>query len=179
MGMYGDLDTLDRRDLYQKFIELMCVILVIAILAMVSIKILNESKKQAWITQVVGQYVNHRETPMIYFAHHGQWPESRDELKQFESDLGWVGHFEPSDTGKKLISQMDIENGAIHYRLNDGFIGKNKLMSFRPAVNTLDSSGPVIWVVEKEPDSEKWLVSGEDRTNIAPSVVGRHLQSGF
>lgn len=165
----------NRSFIYQRFIELQFSILIIAIAVSQAIPFYHLYKQKALLTEIVTIQTYDRTEVLVHYAMHGTWAENLDKLKT-KADKAWIEYVFNNDRRKKIIKQTILENGAIHYILNNGSIGKDKQITFRPAVSPEDQFGPLIWMVNVDPLTENWHVFGKDHTNIDPAILGRYIQ---
>ena len=145
--------------LFQLLIDHMIAMLVLCALLCIAIKTFQPHHKQARLAHVVAgpPFTDMKMQMMLYRAHHGEWPKDNRQALS----LGWRNDFEK---GSKYVREAKIENGAIHFILDEDLNGK--IITLRSAVPAGNPSGPVSWICGNTDSTKGWIVYGVDRTTV-------------
>lgn len=153
---------------FHKQIELCLVILIIAILAVLQIKAYLHAVIYSKTVHSTGApFQSARMDSMYYYAYHGEWPGNNEQATGF----GWHDQYVDEDD---VFEDVLIKDGAINLHFNDFFDGKT--ITLRPAVPADDKFGPVIWVIGDYRPASKWLVFGDDLTNIERRYISYYAR---
>ncbi len=160
----------------QRYIELMLVILIIGILTAFAMSFFQDLKKTAWTFHIFGaEYIINKNKSILYFAHNGEWPKNIPDAENFAKSVGWATR-EYERSSNEPIKQVNIENGAINFNLENKDLGLNKTISLRPATPANDIFGPVIWVCGEKRNPAKWKIFGKDKTNVNDKYINRFIK---
>jgi len=169
-------DQFSRHFIYRRQIELMLVIMVLGILAAIAISMFSGDRDKAFAMHVLGDHGRFRQDLVLYYSVNGVWPENKEALNSFVSVFWDEKKTDERPDHSQLIETATIEKGAVHFRFKDHVLGKDKIITLRPAVPANSMSGQVIWVCRGKRDPSRWTVFGEDKTTVPGEIICRFLK---
>jgi type II secretory pathway pseudopilin PulG len=152
---------------YRRMIESLAATLIISLLVAYAIPRYMTCKSKAFLITFSGQTEKMR-MGQLYHAFTGEWPESDGDLQH--SNLAGLVLTPTDDT---FIDRVSVENGAFHFTYKKGLAGKT--LTLRPAVPAEDPLGPEIFVAG-DTLKKGWSLTGPDRTDVDPSLIGSYLK---
>ena len=158
---------------FQRHLELFAVILVLGILSVFATETFCNYEKTAWTTQIFGsEYMDHRNQSVLYFAHHGKWPDNNTDAENFSYSIG-CGIKKQSTDNYNIVKKITLDQGSIHITLGNENIGHNKTITLRPAVPAQDSFSTVIWIFGNKRKPADWQIFGKDKTDIDDKYISK------
>lgn len=171
-----DYNNINRVYLYTRFIELLLCILIISISVTQAVPIYMLYRQKAAVSEFVSIQQHDRTGIILHYAINGEWPGGFNQTDEFKTNKAYRKYVTNNNRRKSILNDTILEAGAMHYILKDGEIGKEKQITFRPAVSQGDIFGPIIWIVNPNENIENWKIFGTDKTNINSAVLGRYIQ---
>lgn len=161
---------------HRKIVELLMCILIISVLVSYAVPIYVDSKTRAKIVHATGSIYT-KNSMFVFNAVTGKWPENDTVLDEFNKrmDIDYEpekNHVYMTGYPTTYLKKIDIENGALHFRLAEELAGKT--LTIRPAVPEGYPDGPLILISNKK--RQGWIAAGPDKTDLPPSLISRYLR---
>ena len=146
------------------FIELMCVISIIGILAAIAIPQFNAYRNRAYMCEGYALFDNAKKNIIEFYEHTGDFPKDNNE----------AGLPSPEKIRGKYVESVTVSNGAVNIKFYQDFNAANdcagKTITIRPAVLINNPTGSVIWLRGGYNDDMNvpsgFKVFGDDNTDI-------------
>jgi len=139
-------------------IELATTLSIISILVIMTLPSYIQYLKQAKISEGIALVNNVQQAIVDYYAHTGNFP----------ANIQAVGLTGAQKLKGKYVTDIQVENGAIHLSFNDKSLSKSTpLLSFRPALLTANPNNTIIsWVCGYAEVLKNTKVMGNNKTTI-------------
>ena len=148
------------------FIELLYVVAIIGILAAIALPAYNDYIVRAKLVEALIMPVEIKSSINDYYQSTGRLPTNNEQAGIAPSDA-YRGNF---------VEAIEVENGAIHIRLDSKAIGivkkgETQWITLRPQTNDKYFAMDLIWICNDEPALSGVTIEGKYRTNVAAKYL--------
>ncbi len=144
--------------------SLMIIVIVVALIASTIVLNMKGATSAAATGEAVGIW---RNQIAAYYALHGEWPESIDDLKSIMPEPN--PELEEVYEDRGINKEIRISGGALDLVIGGGAL-EGEVLTVHPAVPAGDPLGPVKWVAGRS-TPEGWTVIGEDHTTVEEKYI--------
>jgi len=139
-------------------LELATVIAILGVLAIMTLPSYTQYIKRAKISEGIALISNVQQAILDYYAHTGNFP----------TNIQAVGLTGAQKLKGKYVTDIQVENGAIHLSFNDKSLSKSTpVLTFRPAQLTANSENTIIsWVCGYADVLQGMKATGNNKTTI-------------
>jgi type IV pilus assembly protein PilA len=150
-------------------IELMIVVAIIGILAVHAVPSFQETLVRAQIAEAISLSDNIKKSITEYYYNYKQFPQ-HNEMAGIPKSEHLVGNY---------VTQMQVENGAIHVTLGNriNVLFKGKILTLRPAFVPENLNSPISWLCGYAEPVNKMVAQGENKTNVSPINLSINCRS--